>query len=861
MSKQPGKSVHGSQGKQRTPEKQQTPEGVAKSSSTTSPHSATSPIGSATISPAAETTPKPVGTDGKGDKPARQHGKAGADKTTKTLMATQGTRNQGKSLPGDKVRSATLQDQGKYRGKAALPPPAPPSANKVVNAPAQAVATSPTPARPSIPKRSPTTTTSQPKTSEATKVAPPPKQHTLGVKIAILLACSVAIVLVTSAVLYMVLFKQHKRSTILLCQTDDCRKHAALLTENLDTNLDPCEDFAAYVCSAARNLSLGKTLVNSVSQGMQYMWYEHFGEILRSGASKFPVGRKALAMYDTCLNYSQGAPQHKKFLEHLRRSGLDWPGPPATLVSSLAVIVNFGYRWRSPLWIAVSVLQNNSLGSTAARRRVLVRLGMYIPAMLEQHQDAKATFNYIEYWKQYLDHLYPDEATRPALNKTAVDEVRRMEMDVLQNLGSLLSSKDPEPTVLSFRQLPEAVPNVSTEVWLQSFQATLTLEPTLNADDEIVVRDIKLLKVVAKLLSNYTEIELNRHLAWLFVQYYAPVADYRLLVGKYGDEKEAKAHLRDFCARIVEEPFRALVLALSLVSRVAAPDRKIIEDGFNGLISAAVDRINVSIWADSKSKEQIIKKLQGVKKAFWPPGALLKSSTLENIYANFAEKAGSLAEFWINNSVAAFSMNVTQEYEEAMRLRWNNLPGYASYNYVLNTLELAMSAMEAPAYYRNGTRAMLHGGLLFIMANQLIRAMDQKGLRWTTNGFAVNNSLVTNYTLKELQKKESCLAGKGASSPFPELPAFAVSVIAMRKAHERDGGQITFLREDLSEEKVFYMTLCYLSCDSSGQRNPQAPDCNKVVRNSVSFSKAFNCPVNSPMNPKKKCFYFKKNPR
>ncbi|XP_072141941.1 endothelin-converting enzyme 1-like [Dermacentor andersoni] len=205
-------------------------------------------------------------------------------------------------------------------------------------------------------------------------------------------------------------------------------------------------------------------------------------------------------------------------------------------------------------------------------------------------------------------------------------------------------------------------------------------------------------------------------------------------------------------------------------------------------------------------------------------------------------------------------MNVTQEYEEAMRLRWNNLSGYASYNYVLNTVELAMSAMEAPTYYRNGTRAMLHGGLLFIMANQLIGATAQKGVRWTTNGTTVNNSLVTNYTLKELQKKESCLAGRGASSPFPELPAFAVAFTSMRTAHKRDGGQITLLREYLLEDKVFCMTLCYMSCDSSGQRNPQAPDCYKVARNSVSFSKAFNCPVNSPMNPKKKCSYFKKNP-
>ncbi|KAL3204773.1 hypothetical protein MRX96_011746 [Rhipicephalus microplus] len=35
-----------------------------------------------------------------------------------------------------------------------------------------------------------------------------------------------------------------------LCRTEDCQRHATLLTEYLNTTLDPCDDFEAYVCSA-----------------------------------------------------------------------------------------------------------------------------------------------------------------------------------------------------------------------------------------------------------------------------------------------------------------------------------------------------------------------------------------------------------------------------------------------------------------------------------------------------------------------------------------------------------------------------------------------------------------------------------
>ncbi|KAH6926795.1 hypothetical protein HPB50_022225 [Hyalomma asiaticum] len=157
----------------------------------------------------------------------------------------------------------------------------------------------------------------------AANPASPPKCGYAGIITAIFVACLLAIIAV-SAAFYFRKWKRMHQNAVVVCNTEDCRKHAALLTENLDEKLDPCYDFAAYVCSAARNLTRFRKDVKSVSDGMQLEWYEEFEDTLRSGIGRFPIGRKAVAMYTKCLTYENDAPQTDISCSTL--GTMDWTG-------------------------------------------------------------------------------------------------------------------------------------------------------------------------------------------------------------------------------------------------------------------------------------------------------------------------------------------------------------------------------------------------------------------------------------------------------------------------------------------------------------------------------------------------------
>ncbi|XP_075554992.1 neprilysin-like isoform X2 [Dermacentor variabilis] len=670
-------------------------------------------------------------------------------------------------------------------------------------------------------------------------------------KIAITLACFGTILVASSLIIYVVSSSGQK--SLPLCSTEDCRKHAKLLTDNIDWTLDPCEDFSAFVCSAARNSSGPGSSKVAVMNSFVQSWYGQFHSMLRDGAEKIPAGKKALAMYEKCLHYASDKAQPKLFLDFLASQGLSWPELPAQLPSPLNYILKVSYKWQAPLWITVNLFKSTNQSSRG--RRVLLYPGFHIPDMWSNHKKATSSYGYTHYWDQYRKRLYPDRASRPRLNESAVDEIIAVEKDVLERLNAVFTSKAPEPATFSFGNLEDHVPNVSNSVWRQSFQSALLLEPELSLDDTIVVSDVNLLKTIAKLISTYDRRQLNMHLTWLLVQYYAPISDYRLFVDFYGNDTEiAAAWLPMYCARHVEAPYRVLILALSLVSRFTAADRKIIDDGFHGLVSATVDNVQKSSWMDPPSKDHISKKLLAAKMAVWPPDDLLKEGVLDSIYFAFPGKDASLAEYWIDSRRTMLLMNTTEGYEEAERLPWNTPLSYASYDYALNTVKIAMSVIAEPAYYAHGSKAMLHGGLLFLLATALARAIDNEGLQWTSVGTKVS-SIVTASTQREFKQKDACLSHLGKSRR-PEVPASAMSFAALRQAHIRDGSVPLALNKRLTEDKVFFMTLCYLTCRSSGDRDPLGLDCNKVAQNSEAFGKAFNCSKGSKMNPDEKCLFF-----
>ncbi|XP_037502791.1 neprilysin-1-like [Rhipicephalus sanguineus] len=80
-----------------------------------------------------------------------------------------------------------------------------------------------------------------------------------------------------------------------------------------------------------------------------------------------------------------------------------------------------------------------------------------------------------------------------------------------------------------------------------------------------------------------------------------------------------------------------------------------------------------------------------------------------------------------------------------------------------------------------------------------------------------------------------------------------VAYEAFKRRLDENGTQLS---EELTEEKVFFITACLSTCATTPADNLFGGDCNKAVMNFAPFAEAFSCPVGSKMNPETKCSFY-----
>ncbi|KAK8772386.1 hypothetical protein V5799_024370 [Amblyomma americanum] len=634
-----------------------------------------------------------------------------------------------------------------------------------------------------------------------------------------------------------------------VCDTEDCRKHVRTITRSTNRTIDPCHDFSAYVCSGWSQTTFPDQ-ATGVVDSLRFSWYHDFRDTLLKGSLIIPAGRKPLAMYEMCMGYhnSSSKPDPRLLRDLFRAHYLNWPEAPTTVLPIISRALALAYRWQAPFWLAVSVLTDRSSG----RRRIVVKPGYYLPIFRRFHDYVAHV--YVDYYKSYYAAFYPERDADHEVNETDVDEIRSMEDWVLTELISVSRSQHKSPALLPFGNVDAYVANASATHWMEYFQTGLRLRPQLSAEDELVVSDTSLLKAFVKLALRFGDEKLNALLEWEVVQLYSPLADTRLLVSLYGSRHRAEMSHASYCAHHVEGTFKVLLLALGVYSRWTTKEREDIDAGFDSLVSAAVNLVKGSTWMDDESKTQVADKLASVRKRMWPPDSALAIGTLEEMYAHFLENETFAIQYTLRAINLSVEMNFTRDLQEARDLLGNSFPLYLDYNYVFNHVEVATGAAGAPAYYSNGTGAMFYGGLGFLMAMQLVKSIDGVGLKWMANGTNVP-SILTESTRRSYYKRVGCLRGERGTNIFPEIPALEIAYSALKASHLRGHREHLPLSPDLSEDAVFFLTICYMTCADKNHPGPLAADCNKIVQNSAAFATAYRCPKGSRMNPDK-CSFF-----
>ncbi|KAH6939713.1 hypothetical protein HPB50_020949 [Hyalomma asiaticum] len=401
-------------------------------------------------------------------------------------------------------------------------------------------------------------------------------------------------------------------------------------------------------------------------------------------------------------------------------------------------------------------------------------------------------------------------------------------------------------------------PNISYTEWRHQLRKHVL--PIIDGNYLLRVSNSAVLRAADALFAQFTEDTLLENMGWFFARLYAPLADPSLLRDRHGAPHTGEEELALFCAAQVEALFRLLVISLYTVPRFSTTLREDINKLLHGIREIVADKVNALPWLDEASKRNAEEKIREMGTVLWPADNMMESTGLAAVYSKMGQPSGpswSVMDTWVQGREAL--NNLDQEVQDiVMHLPANMELPLLEYDYLRNEVRVSVQALSRPVFYFEGTRAMFYGGLGFLYAAEVVRALDADGARRDAGGVLVTNgSWLSPAWMEAVVDREECLPESGGY--FPEIPAVEVAYASLEKSLVSSGERIRTARSAFSQRRLFYVTLCYLMC-AKQTLQPRgrifAGDCNKAVANFPRFAEDFGCDPDARMRRERPCVFF-----
>ncbi|KAK8772404.1 hypothetical protein V5799_024353 [Amblyomma americanum] len=455
--------------------------------------------------------------------------------------------------------------------------------------------------------------------------------------------------------------------------------------------------------------------------------------------------------------------------------------------------------------------------------------------------------SFADHWLRLTVALSGSEKNGIDASQQRAEQAAQVDTRVLGELANAqANSSGAHPDEVMLRHVDrQYTPNISCAQWLEQLRRHVF--PAMDGDHLLRVSNSAVLRATGVLFSRFSEEALLDNMGWFFARMFAPLADASLLRDKLDGQE-----LPLFCAAQVEPVFRLLVISLYAVPRFSPKVREDVNLLLRAIRETVAEKVSTLPWLDRTSKQRAEKKLRAMATVLWPPQELMTSAGLASVYAGFAVPGGSpsVVASWLHYRRALGDLR-RQGYHTALRLPANLELPLVAYDYLRNEVHVSVQALSRPVFYLEGTHAMLYGGLGFLYAAEVVRALDADGARRDSSGLlTVNASWLSAAWTDALLDREGCLSKPGGY--FPEIPAVEVAYASFEKALLSSGKRTAAF----SERRLFYLTLCYLLCGAPTLPSVLRRDCNKAVANFPRFAQDYGCLTDAKMRRRRPCMFF-----
>ncbi|XP_057328735.1 neprilysin-4-like [Microplitis mediator] len=708
-----------------------------------------------------------------------------------------------------------------------------------------------------------------------------------------LLAVAV-IALVATLTLQMAVFRKEEYKE--MCQSDECIKTAARIIESINKTIDPCDDFYKFACGGW--ISRNPIPQSQTSWDQLSLLREDLLENLRvlleepdQDSDLRPI-KLARSLYKTCMDTAKveslGLTPIYKVLKKL---GL--PKEPIfddeLIDLDLSTIAGSAQRHLG-LNIFLNFYISEDVRNTSQNRMMMEQVS---PGFSERYLLDPVRFNSeLTEYKHYVKSMvelagvgdksaeFADEILNISTKIAKIMETpeeRRSSNHLLHdvNIDELQQLTDLHAVKWNWTRYVDAV-----------FENTdVVIDPK---EDRVIVMDLLYLQQLPQLLADTPPSTIARFVWWTVYSTVAPLTlqKFRDLGFQFSQKvfglKEKTSRWKG-CTGNVNSNF-GMALTYLYVQRHFNEQAK--EKALEMLldIRAAFDEMVTELeWMDIGTRQRAHKKLNAMRPFVGFPEWIMDPKKLDEFYDGAEVIEGQLFDTFLKLTDVGTNKTLNSLREKPDKDRWisTGTTVNAFYSAILNSVTFPAGILHPP-FYGNGLESINYGAMGAIMGHELTHGFDDQGRRYDENGNL--RQWWSDETLQHYHEKVECIIKQYSNYHLPELSNnFTVNGINTQSENIADNGGIreayrAYQRlkarnsspqalpglAEYTQDQLFFLGFAQVWCGNYTNgalkskliEGAHAPNHFRVIgtlSNNLDFSKAWKCPLGSPMNPPHKC--------
>ncbi|XP_071805807.1 neprilysin-1-like [Asterias amurensis] len=678
-----------------------------------------------------------------------------------------------------------------------------------------------------------------------------------------------------------------------VCSTERCVQSAAVYLSNMNRSVDPCENFYEYSCGGWKTKHIIGEDETSVSA---------FGKL------DDDVGIKCKAIFESAPGKNE--PKAVSSVRNFYKSCVDLDAinkldaqPVMDILADIGgwpvLGSNPGGNWQETSYdfVRLKTLISRKHGSGGilsvtigaddknTTRNVLIIdqpwLSLGDP---EYYLDANKTKEKEAFMKYMIDIAVALGADSAAASEQ-MQEVMDFETAIASMLVPKSERRDSEKlyNVYTLQELRTAYPLIS---WDSYFNQLLNEEDTPLPDDERIINmSPDFLKNVTEWIGGQPKRVVANYLVGKVVSGYIGLLGQRFLdisqalINTLYGTTTSTARWKRCIGNVQAGTFVYATGRLYVAENFPATAKAKTLQMVNNLKEAFKSMLSTNDWMDEKDKKVAAEKADAMKVHIGYPDWMLNDTKLDDYYKGVLDME---ADKYFENNMKYLKRDLDKYFASLRKPvekdRFGSGPAVvnAFYNPTENVIVFPAGILQPPFYHHDLPWYSNYGGIGVVIGHEITHGFDDQGRQYDKVG-----NLETwwgNNSISKFKERAQCIVDQYSGFVMPETGEHLIGKQTQGENIADNGGLKESFKAfkdnappqprlpglDLTEEQMFFVSFAQVWCrisrpeavSSSILSDPHSPGRFRAIgapQNSKDFAKAFNCPVNSYMNPAKKC--------